>query len=406
MVTQVHATNVEIHEVVGGKEGARLDYPAKHRWVWANNAPHPRVLKSLVEIEMPFDLTSTTPDTKLRSRVKVVGHRLFLAMKSLNEQVVFSNGHDLTIRVHIRNPDADVEDHCEESGLKIVPDHDAGPFYLGLSCLTTDGSSKVTLTFPQDVELNQSNLFETAGKGEVWRVYDLKKLNTNSKEQGRFEFSLHGKNYAYSLVSQKVEVVKKQSEPIFSASLGAAALKLKGETVSSSDTKPMARLQLLPQMVWSVFGGGANIDSTVGFSNSQKTINFIQVSAYGYLRLRLSSGFEIHPRLYYVVANESSGQDLGFQSNQIGAGVYAIARINPANQIRIEAMTDSLGSKIVKSQLLIDISYMHLMSQNRRGWGFGGFMQNYKVGETTNTVNNLVADAQLNEVGAYFLLAF
>ena len=256
------------------------------------------------------------------------------------------------------------------------------------------------MTFPSDVELSQSSLFESSGKGENWRVYDLKKINAAISDLGRFDFTFKGKTYVYTLASLKGEAAdKKAPEPNFAISAGYGQFKLSSIDATGSESKPVVRLEFLPHKIWRALGGGAEVESAVGLSSTPTSMTYIQASFYAHLRLKLTQLFEIHPRVYYVISNQNTGSGVGYQTNQVGAGLFALAHISATWQMHAEYMTEALGSQVIKSHDLIDISLIHSIGESARSYGGGAQMQSYKVVDAQNNVRNFTQTILYGLVG-------
>jgi hypothetical protein len=373
---------VEFKKVENGQTTQTLSIRKKQRWVWVQNSEGARVLKSKIAFEAPVDPENEKPKAEnANTRLGVKGRIVIVETDATEDTIHFGDPPALSIHlktVPVKNNV--IDENCKAVSLKFEVIGTPAPFFLGVTCTTKNKDVNLHLTFPNDVELSQSSLFESLGKGENYRVYELKRIDAASSELGRFEFRFKGKSYTYALASIKGEAqATKVPEADFALGLGAGQLKLASTDANASDTKPIVRFQLLPHEFWGHLGGGANVETAVGFSNSAKSISYIQLALYTYYRLKLSSSLEFHPRLYYVISNQSSGSGVGYQTNQVGVGLYSMVRFSERSSVRLELMVESIGSQVIKTHDLIDLSYFQRSAKSSSGWGFGVQSQTYGV---------------------------
>lgn len=395
-------SKVVITEMTNDKPSQQLGWPVKQRWGWVKTPEGGRVFRSLILIDTPYDLANAAPQASDPSTTfKIKGQRLLVQTNAMVQRIQFGvSGPEIELKNWPPRPSF-IDENCAELNLTLTPVGAKAPFLLATSCNQTESKTSVHLTFPSDVELLESTLFETLGKGENWRVYDIKKISMADKEIGRFQFRFKKKTYTYFLGSNKVDSSESpQLDPDVAFGIGYGQFKLSSSDVNINDAKPIARIQYLPHVFWRGFGVGANAEAAVATSTSSRSISYVQVLGYAFWQARLSSSFELQPRAYFVVTNQSSSSGVGYQTNNAGAGAYLAWKIGQRFLVRLEGMTQSIGSKVIKSHQQVDLSVLSLGSNQRWGWGAGSQMQSCSVVDSENNVR------KFDQILFYGLVAF
>lgn len=392
---------IEIRKVENGQPGEVMSLKHKQHFVWVKTPEGARILKSNVLLEVPLDLEAQKPTAaNENTKIKVKGNKMLVGAGAMAERISLGGSQEIEIRLRAKKPTL-MDENCEASGLRLQPTGAMAPFFLATTCPVVNKDLSLHLTFPSDVDLTQSTLFEALGKGESWRVYDLKKINAASSELGRFDFTYKGKTYTYALVSLRAEAaIKKTPESDFAIGLGMTQLKLSATDASGSDSKPFLRAEILPHKLWQNFGAGGVIETAVGLAAKANSMSYIQFAPYAFYNLGMTSGFALQPRLYYVISNQSSGSGTGFQTNQVGVGLTAVANFGKRWTARFEFMMESIGSQVIKSHSLMNVSILQKSLTSSLSWGGGAQMQSYTVLDTTSV------SRKFDQMAFYAILAF
>ena len=392
---------VEIYKARDGKSEEPMSLKARQRFTWAKTPEGARILKSNVLLEIPLDLEAQKPTAENENtKIKIKGNKILVGAGAMGERISFGNS-QIEIRLKPTKPTV-IDENCETAGVKLRPQGPMAPFFLGTTCPIVNKELSLHLTFPSDVDLIQSSLFEIMGKGESWRVYDLKRATSATAELGRFDFLYKGKTYTYTLVSLKTDPVEKKiPQSDFTLGLGYVQLKLSSNDAQGSESKPLVRAEILPHKLWNNFGAGGTFETAVGFSSSSTTsLSYMQVAPYAFYQLQLSSGFLVQPRVYYVVSNQSSGTGVSYQANQVGAGALLQASFPGRWTLRLEYMMASLGSQLIKSHMLVNVSLLQKSAKSSFCWGAGFQMQSYGVVDSTNI------NRKFDQMGFYGIIGF
>lgn len=377
-----------------GDAWAPISMRSKAVYKWVTNNEGAREVRWSVIVETPWTLavnSITTPTANANIRAK--GNRFLLETSSMETIVSLPEGRQLKLVWRSPAPLL-IDENCQKSSLAFLPDPadklaSKNPFYIGISCVQKDEQVTLHLSFPNDVELARASLFESIGKGESYRVYELKKITAAKAALGQFVFSFKDKNYNYGLLSQRGETSdNKVPKSRFVLSVGGGNMSLKTTTATYKDTKPFAVLALRPQTVFNQFALGINFESSIGSADSSNlnSLSYFQVSAYGTYRWNAFSFWEIQPRMYYVVSNQNSGSGIGYQTGQFGAGLWNEWKLTSRLAFIIEGMTEAISSPVITEHSFIEVSFFYRDEGLESGWTLASQLQNYTVSDSLNNV--------------------
>ncbi len=394
---------VQFYEMKGGS-AEPLQMSSAAKWEWSVNSDSANVLKMLVVAELPKQLIGL----KVRSlsqtaKLVIKDNKIKILTGAQNTRLQFAQGsevHDIEMR--IANESSNIqEQHCKELRLQLkAPDADA-PFFIGASCIQNADKIAFHLTIPEEANVDQSSMFESKGKGESWRIYDLGKINaTSSGEVGRITLRFKNKPYLFIFVStKKNEKDDELSERRFTVGLGYDSLALTG-SASGKDNKFLLMLGVIPFNTWHSFGAGINLDVTFNVSSSATAINYIQADPFLFYHLIKGRSFIFDPRLHFVITNETqTTTGVGFQTNQVGAGALATV-IFGSWRTNLEFMTESFASQVIKSHSLINLSISQNPVPQKVRYGCGVEMQTHKVQDPTGPTY------QFSQTTGYFQVLF
>ncbi len=279
----------------------------------------------------------------------------------------------------------------------------AVPFYIGTSCETKEGVQALMLSFPKEADIENATLFETKGKGELWRYYELGSARTGTKILGKFTFRFQGKEYDFQLESLNVEPKDKNEEiqPItLMGGAGFSMLKISGPDIDISDSKPSLLLKVPHYPLWRGLGVALDLDFAIPISKSDKAITFTQFAVYLNYQFVLGSTFIIRPKLGYVVTNDTSDTtQIGINASQLGVGSVFELFLGKGYVIALDVMSFGFGSKGVSSHYLADISLLH-KGAGTIGWGVGVRTQGFK------TISELEIERSFGQNLIYGLVGF
>lgn len=388
VLAQTNTATFQISEKRGDTWSA-VNLRSKAVYRWLTNKEGAREIRWSVIVETPWELDGNTISTATpNATVRAKGNRFLLETSSM--ETVVSLPQEKQLKLVWRSPAPMlIDENCQKSFLAFSPDAadkaTKTPFYIGISCTQKNEQLTLHLSFPYDVELARASLFESIGKGENYRVYELKKITAAKTALGQFAFSYKDKNYSYNLFSQKGETRDdKIPKSRFTISAGGGNLSLKTTTAAYKDTKPFAVLALRPQTVFSQFALGINFESSIGSADSSNlnSLSYFQVASYATYRWSPLSFWEIQPRLYYVVSNQSSGSGIGYQTGQFGAGLLNEWKFTSRFSLIVEGMTEAISSPVITEHSFVEVSLFYRDEGLESGWTLATQLQSYTVSDS------------------------
>ena len=108
--------------------------------------------------------------------------RLLIAGLKDTLKVKFSDGSTLDYRVELKFQKVElITRNCNTKSFAINVPEIKENFYIAASCKDTKSSIQASITIPQELNWGPSTVFETAGKGERWKLFNFNQLNLSSK---------------------------------------------------------------------------------------------------------------------------------------------------------------------------------------------------------------------------------
>lgn len=187
-------------------------------------------------------------------------------------------------------------------------------FYIAASCKDINGSIQASITIPQELSWGASTVFETAGKGERWKLFNFNQLNLSNKsgEIGRITVLKEGVQTPCLVTflpgsGQGVEE-KKIPDPLprkkialVRLPIGISQQSIKSDDISASSLGYILEFdgKFFPEKSrWVLSGKYRNVLSV---SNDDQTMSFFQVGGGYLLGKEFGSG-----RTYLAVINFDS----------------------------------------------------------------------------------------------------
>ncbi len=377
--------NFEISQLKGN-QWDNLNLNPKITYIWAANAEGARTLKwkVLVDTSWDFNVNPVAVSTS-KAQVRTKGNRLQLTTEALSSEFKLKSGLQVRFLFKALKPVL-IEENCKKADLAFQAKSNSAPFYLGVSCVVVKDQVTLHLSFPAEANLIQSSLFETQGKGENFRVYDLKKITAARGTIGSFLFSYGGQNYEYSLMSLKKAGAEdgRATESRFTLSLGYGNMTLKSVTSDFNSPRPFAVIALRPRRILGNLAAGVNFENSIGSTDSANpaSMSYFQVAGYATYILAVTDWLEIQPRLYYVISNQSSGSGVGYQTGQVGFGLWNQLRISQRFYFQFEGMTEAISSPVITAHYYTEVGIFYRDLGLSSGWGAALQLQKYSVADS------------------------
>jgi hypothetical protein len=353
-------------------------FPAQQKWSWLKNDESVFVLSSIVTVQLPDGFSADSVRTSVDgNKGKARGNKLALRMISMSDNsIVSGGGSQQAVAVHLRVPASTiVDDGCAALLLRLrIKTPSDFPFYLGVKCTgDLDHETTLSLTFPSEVTLAKSSIFETRGKGESWRYYELGNLKAAAGQFAQFTFRYGDKNYEFALDSLRNAKGKDPDDQV-KLSLGPnyTLMTVVGQGVSSGNGEPGLTLRIPSFSLFGHVRSGLTVETTLPLTSSASSISYTQLQAFlGYGLIGYPGGtFRFEPRLYLVVANsQDQASGLGFNMSNLGGGLWV--SYGKTWQTSLEAFMASFGSKTVSSHFCADFGLLK-KAQDEKSLSYGG----------------------------------
>lgn len=382
-----------------------LQWPIQYKSKWTKNEEGVLVFHWLVTIETDWNLDNQVIQLKpVEIKYKVNNNKIIIKTQFLTSQIKIGNHENIIIKFS-GVPPMNIDENCKASRIDVISQPEKFPFFVGLNCQTNKSGVQVHLSFPQEVELVSSSIFETLGKGEIYRTYDLTPVQLSQAKIGDFEFSFKDQKYHMSLNSIQDKAISKnnsnsasenQLTSAFRVQIGSANLSLKMGDVYYKTQNPALQLDLLPKKIWKNMIAGLEAELTVKSNNkansnassSSSTDSTATDNNLSYMSLRNYFGYSfefsnnklfLQPRTYFDISSQKSGSGVNVDTTQIGLGILFGFNIGSKNFIQFNYMTEALSSPVIQKHRLVELQYIRKSPDSHWGWGFTAQVQSFLV---------------------------
>jgi hypothetical protein len=371
------AADIAVFDVTGGKK-TPINTAATHRAEWIKNADGVRAYSSVIKMALPFDVAGISAETEsvtLKSKGRTILYR------TLNMVDRFNIG-EKTIEVQIKNPSKGViDENCKAKLVKLELKSSA-PFFVATSCEQVGDNLMLSLTIPAPVQIQKSSVFESKGKGESYRLYEIGNIKAASGAIAEFTFKLGDKIVNAQMVSlRKEQTDKKPKAGRIGIGLGYFMLKVQSSAVNASDSKPGVIVKVSPYPLFAGLNIGLSLESALALTENVNSVTYSQYQFFLGYNLVNSSKLDLAPRVYYVVSNHQHDLSrLGLKHNNVGGGLFASYTMSDRLLLQFEGLMSSFGSQAVKSHMAFDLSVIRARKSTQgTSWGVGAKMQSYSA---------------------------
>lgn len=352
--------------------------------VWITREGNVRVLYLLAQLKSPqFAGYDQVRMLSKSNQAMLKGDKLLMRLDGLTDKVLLSGKSGKLVLEVTAQPDDDpvLDENCRSLQLVLQPIGKAIPFFAGTSCHQSGGAVDFALTLPREADFTSSTLFETKGKGERYRYYELSKIQVAAGSIGKFSVVYQGRSYdldLHSLLSSSSKIKEPPREMLIAA-LGYAMLKISGSDIDASDAKPLLRVKVPHYPISGGFGVSANVDFGVPLGSSDTSIAYRQFELYGAYEVSFGPRWLLRPKLGYVVFSQShAGSGIGLDANQVGFGAMVEYAVSEKFGIQLDAMMCGLGSAVTKSHYALEVGFLRHKT-GTMGWGLGARLQSYRA---------------------------
>lgn len=357
------------------------------------------------------------------ARVKLIDAKLVVSGYGLKQEVnlIHENGTSskLIIERTFETPKV-VYDNCTRAFPELVFDAaTAVPFSVGMSCLVRPGKSKaIVVSIPSDASIGSSSFFDSMGKGERWRLYEIPDTVTDGGLIGNISVKFKDKLYKLNLVSINLDIAnnlklieqlqkenKTLSEKINELLKVNKSLSGKRDNLSGESTLLEAMVSLFD--VYFAMGNNStklNIEKSaygpISKSDSEIAVQMYSISDPIFDHIIMSGGFtttlplgtkedridffEAQGSMGYLISIDKisiipklSGAYRSFahqlstmyvQAGQMGGGLTLGYAISENNNIKLDFASQSMGSKVIKAHSEFTLAYEHRFLSPKVWW--------------------------------------
>lgn len=313
--------------------------------------------------------------------------------------VEYNNGGSVQFMVELLIPEPlQMDDQCEKNLLKVVSAAPAGtpakasslPGYLVYKCEKTERGILLAVTVPNETSWVSSSIFETKGKGQRWKNFELNPQAPagNKDAIGEFTFEHKGKRYNYSVVTEKVEPKGKIAR--FRLSLGLTNISIATSTEKVAATKPAAHVSFEVRPFYPEFSIGGNGLTTIPLNSNSFFSHSESIGYFGWtFGHRTTLSFE--PRIY-IYMTEGISQQINYfyklNSPAFGGAVRYLLADNKALEGELLFMQQAQTS-ITSFRLYFNKNNPTVIanpnSPNWGNWGIAAIFQKVDVASSAST---------------------
>lgn len=235
------------------------------------------------------------------------------------------------------------ENGCEKLGIRVKSlDFGKLPLFLGMKCEKNGEKELLHLSVPGELEWDSNDLFEIAGKGERWKMFDLTQVGNNSSGTNRFGFRY--KDKSFSLVLQrdkeqgKVEITQESFFKI-RVGLGVAQLSYTTPLASAGATSPLLYTDISTQpYAWNLRALSALMFAMP--LSGQQHYNFLFATG---PQFSLGSSALLLLGEYTATGQDESETSTSFSHSQMGVGLKFIMKTGSVSNLSLHASYSGLG---------------------------------------------------------------
>jgi hypothetical protein len=329
-----------------------------------------------------------------------------IGLGALTSQVAITldNGQTLQLQAQVRLAKTLLkEEGCKTAGLKIKGKNlNKVPLFIGVKCEKTKDRTLLHISVPQELEWDATNVFEVAGKGERWKVYDLSQIGVRDANNQLATFNLRWNNTLFSLIliqtkGQKQQPVIPLAEPLIKTrvGLGVASVSYTTPTLSGGGVAPLLYLDALTKPYFWKMRARTALQFGMPLAG-QQFYEFSVATGPGF-----DFGAKENPSTFMVMfeyiglGQQESEKSVTFSHNQMGLSFsYKLAMTN--SSLTFLGSYNGLGGD--STHMGVNVFYDKLMA-SRRSWGV---LLGYQMQSATSVITGNSSDfGQILAAGTY-----
>jgi len=376
------------------------------KWKWMNVEDKAKALVLEVTVQdSQFAGYDRAVTKSKRIKPKLKGSELVVYMDGFAEKVLlagpggklvldFNASHDENKTLH--------GETCSAFSIELRSLTKRPPFYLGTNCIETNDNVAITITFPHEASLDNSSVFESKGKGEPWRQFELGNVKQAAGQIAKFTFKYLGKSYDFVLEADTPQATKTDDSPdrmTFAAGAGYTLAGISGSDLTVNDGKPTLALRVPHYPFIGGLGGGLSADIALPLSKNANSMSYLQLNLFGGYEID-AGAIKIRPQVGYVIYSQiHDDTQIGLSVTDLGVGLGIDIDLGGNFHLLVRGMKCGLASKVFSGHY--DLELMgYYKKKGSTGFGLGAKMQSFAA------TSDLGIDRKFNTMLFYGLLAF
>ncbi|MGZ3773501.1 MAG: hypothetical protein ACXVCY_10730 [Pseudobdellovibrionaceae bacterium] len=320
------------------------------------------------------------------------GEGVVIKMTSLKHNFVveYSNGKNLQLSIELMIPKPIIfGEQCDQNFLKLIPKPSENkkekitllPGYLIYKCEKTESGVLLAVTVPNETTWAGNSIFESKGKGQRWKNFEVNPQAPSGKKDtiGEFTFENNGKHYSYVVYTEKVETKGKIAR--FRLSLGAASLTIQTSTTKVNTLKPAAHVSFEVRPFNPEFSIGGTGFTTIPLASSSFFAHSESIGYFGWT-FGQKNRFSFEPRVYIYMGEGISQQiNYFYQLNNPAFGFITHYLISKDKALDTELIVLQTAQNAVASlrMYFYKLNPININTPNWANWGIAAIFQKVDV---------------------------
>jgi len=330
----------------------------------------------------------------------LVGEVLDLSTTRILENVTLTgNGSPLTLEL-IYNPFFEpniVGETCAQEKIFLTRQSTSleKAFAVGAFCERKGENVFFTLSFPPDVEMLNSSLYEIEGKGEPWRTYKIGILGAEKTKIASFLFGYQNRNTSYQLDYLPEEPANHENvtrPPLASVGLGYGHFEMLGAKSTTSDSRIVFSANVPFYKLGTRFGTGGRLDWSLYLTKKEANISYSQIELYALSEVGITDSINLRPKIGFANLNfENGATGAGLSGAPLALGSQAEIKWDKSWVFYLDLMTLKTISKSLNSHWAIDFTGLKTTESSL---SYGGGIR-YQTFQGPTAENDLLDFSQL-----------
>lgn len=288
------------------------------------------------------------------------------------------------------------------------------PFILATHCRLENKNLFITVSTTADVEWLESSIFESAGKAERWRDYQVPAWSPNGGVISKLRMKLGSQIYNLNLVAPKSSenrkkedyVKQKQSlEKLFenTIKISSMSLGLNADTIAATDGKYALGYDFLSPKFMDLFKFGGSFVTSLETSKKDEALSFLEVLMHADYVYSINNEIDLSIGPAYQFADfQQKSTNARMQNSQIGLILGTHYLINTENRLNFNIYKTTFFSQIITNNLGLNLEYKYKLGDAQLPFWIGIFFKK----QDFDGVNEIAAQRKFKETQIGLSLSF